>query len=558
MTDTAPPPLPRARPRRRRFDAIWLVPILAVLAAAYLGWDALSRRGPVVEVEFRNAEGLIAGQTPVRYRSVQVGTVEGVRLSDDLTAVRVSLRMESRIADRLTESARFWVVRPRLDAGNLSGLGTLVSGPYVEFDPGQPGDPPRQEFGGLEDPPGVRSDEPGRIFTLRTWGVGALGQGSPVFFRDVEVGQVLGIDPPKPDGPVTLRAFVRAPYDGYLREGSIFWNASGARADFGPGGIRFAVGSVKALLSGGVAFETPRHLRDGPPAPDGASFYLFQSQEEAESATSPERLLFLAYAEGSVRGLEPGAPVELRGIRVGSVVSVGLEYDAASRAFRVPVRLAVEPSRISYPAGRPQGEVLDMARRMVEEGLRVQFRGGNLLTGQLIVALDPVPGAPPAEVRMEGEDIVLPTAGGGSSDLVAAATAIAGQLERFPLEEIGRNLNGLLAGASGIANGPELKAALGNLAGTLGEAQSLLRKADKGLGPLLERLPAIAKGLDQAVSRAAEAAASIDRGYGDDSRLNRQLERLLEQANDAARSVRQLADQLDRHPESLLRGRGSR
>lgn len=544
-----------ARTRRRGFSIVWLVPIAAALVAAYLVYTTYASRGPLVTVVFTNAEGLTAGQTPVRFKAVQVGTVETINLSGDLASVRAEIRMNKQVAPRLTEGARFWVVRPRLTAGSVSGLETIVSGAYIEFDPGELGNDPLRDFTALTDPPGVRSDEPGRIFTLHADSLGALDRGSQVYFRDVAAGEILAFEPPGLDGTITLRVFVRAPYDGYVREGSRFWNTSGISVAFGPDGLKLELASLRAVLAGGVAFDTPPEMRDQPPAADGAVFPLYKNRDAADAATSPDRLDFLVYFDGSMRGLSAGASVEMRGVRIGSVTSVQLEYDALSDTFRVPVHLAIEPALIAYPGGRPPAEVRDYTERLVEQGMRAQLRSGNLLTGQLVVALDLVPDAPPANVGMQGKEIVLPALGGAGSDVMATVGAIAGRLERFPVEEIGRNLNGALAAVNGLAGGPELRASLQALSTVLSQAQDLFRKADGGLSPLLDQIPAIAGNLDRAVARASTTLSSIERGYGRESDINRQMERLLGQATDMARSVRLLADFLGRHPEALVRGR---
>lgn len=560
-TPREPPREPAfAETRRRRLSFIWLVPVVALLVAGYLGWRSYADRGPLVTVIFRNADGLTAGQTAVRYKAVQVGTVEAVRLSDDLRRVRAEIRMKAEIAPRLTERARFWVVRPRLTAGNVSGLETIVSGSFIEFDPGAEAGEARREFTGLEDPPGVRSDEPGRVFTLEARRVGSLDRGSPVIFHDIIVGEVLGFDPPGLDGTVTLRAFVRAPYDRYLREGSRFWNASGVNLRIGAEGVRLELESLRALVTGGIAFDTPSEFQDQPPVPDGARFQLHGDFEAAIAATSKERLEFLVYFEGSVRGLGPGSPVEMRGVRIGSVLDRALEFVPADETFRVPVRLAIEPSRISFPEvgdARTREDVLAFAQRMVARGVRAQLQSASLLTGQMLVSLDFQAGAEPAEARLEGRDIVLPSLG-GSGDLMGALSGVAGRIERLPLDEIGRNLNAALASVNGLVGGPELRGAVGALSGALEGVQELVRTADAGLTPLMRRLPGIASNLDQAIGRANTAVASIQRGYGGDSVVNRELERLLARANDTARSVRLLADYLDRHPEALVRGRTDR
>ncbi|SDB69025.1 PqiB family protein [Belnapia rosea] len=546
------------RLRRRRISPIWLVPVVALLIAGYLGWRTYVDRGPLVTVTFRDAGGLTAGQTQVRYKAVQVGTVETIELSDDLQQVQVRLRMNKSVQGRLTEGARFWVVRPRLTAGNVSGLETIVSGAYIEFDPGGEGASER-DFAGLENPPGVRSDEPGRVFTLLAQRVGSLDRGSPVFFRDVTVGEILDIDPPGLDGNVTIHAFIRSPFDGYLREGSRFWNISGINARFGGGGLKLELESLRALLAGGVAFDTPPELRDEPPAPDVTRFQLYDDLEAAVSATTKDRLVFLLYFNESVRGIEVGTPVEMRGLRIGSVLERTLEYDLASDTFRVPVRIAIEPDRIAYPsgkAGRTQEDVLTYARRMVGNGLRGRLQTVSYVTGQVVIAFDFVPDAPPAEVVLQGEEIVMPTMSADS--VLASVSSVAAQLQSIPFDEIGRNLNDTLASVSGLAGSPELRGAVQGLSGVLDQAQGLLRRADEGLAPLLRRLPGIASNLDQAVGRASSAMASIERGYGAQSEINRQVARVLAQASDAARSVRLLADLLDRHPEALIRGRTDR
>ncbi|WP_043361757.1 intermembrane transport protein PqiB [Belnapia sp. F-4-1] len=543
------------RRRRRRISPIWLVPLAAILIAGYLGWKTYSDRGPLVTVTFRDAAGLTAGQTQVRYKAVQVGTVEGIELSSDLQQVQVRLRMTRTVEGRLTEAARFWVVRPRLTAGNVSGLETIVSGAYIEFDPGGEGES-RREFAGLENPPGVRSDEPGRVFTLTARRVGSLDRGSPVFFRDVTVGEILDIDPPGLDGNVTVQAFVRAPFDGYLREGSRFWNISGVSIGFGGSGVKVELESLRALLAGGVAFDTPHELRDEPPAPDSARFELYDNLEAAVSATTKDRLVFLLYFAESVRGVAPGTPVEMRGVRIGSVLDRTLEYDQATDTFRVPVHIAIEPDRIAYPsgrAGRSQDEVIEFARRMVASGLRGRLQTVSYVTGQVVIAFDFFSDAPPDEVRLVGEEIVMPTMGADS--VLASAGGIAAKLQAIPFDEIGRNLNGILSSVNAVTGSPQLRGAVEGLAGVLDQAQGLLRRADEGLAPLLRRLPGIASNLDQAVGRAASAMTSIERGYGAQSEINRQVARVLDQASDAARSVRQLADLLDRHPEALIRGR---
>ena len=557
MSDTSPSPhFAEARPSRRRISWIWLVPLAAAAVAAYLGYTSWTGRGPLITVDFDNAEGVAAGQTQVRYKSVPIGVVESLRLTRDFSRAQVSVRMQREIADRLTGNARFWVVRPRLTAGGVSGLETIVSGAYIEFDPGLPGGANERTFTGLEEPPGIRTGEPGRVFTVRTPRLGALTPGSTVMLRDMSVGEVLSVDPLRPDGDITLRVFIHAPYDGYVRPGSRFWNISGISANFGPNGLKVEFESLRAALTGGIAFDTPAELLGDAPAPAGASFPLYESQQAALSATSAKRLEFLTYLEGSASGLGVGSPVEVRGIRVGSVTSVDLVYDMAADRFVVPVRMEVEPGSIASPGNSPPRDVLTSTAMLVAQGFRVRVRSGNLLTGQKVLAIDPVADAPPATVRQENGVIVLPAVGGGDGDIMEAVSTMAGKLEHLPLEEIGRNLNAVLVSLNGVAGGPEMRGALVKLSGTLTQVQDLVRKADGGLTPLFRQLPEITRNLDQTVERANAAMGSIERGYGADSAFGRQAARAMQEVSDASRSIRQLADYLERHPEALIQGRG--
>ena len=524
---------------RGRWSLIWLIPIFAAVVAGYLAWRTLSQRGPEIFLSFQSADGLAAGQTKVRHKAVELGTVESVRLSDDLGHIVARLRMSRDAVPFLTDQARFWVVRPRVTSGTVSGLETLVSGAYIELDPGAGGGKPQGEFTGLEEPPGIRSGEPGRTVRLTADRIGSLGSGSPVFYRDIVVGEVLGYDVTKGGrGPVNLNVFIRAPYDQLADTGARFWNASGVSVRIGSEGVKLELESIQAVLSGGIAFETSSDGQETTAPPDG-SYRLYQSQDEARAAGYRQRIPVLAYFDRSARGLGPGAPVEMLGIQIGNVTDVGLTEDIErGERPRVRVRLEIQPERIMGGNPPPQ-DVPEVTRRLVASGLRAQMRSANLLTGQLLIALDFLPGAPPAEAGQEGEAMVLPTQGGGLDDLTTSLSGIADKINALPLDSIAKDLGG----------------ALRSVAGTMDEAQGLVRQASQGLGPAMRELPGALQRLNETLTRATSLIGSAERGYGQDSTVRREAQRMLEQANDAARSIRLLADYLNRHPESLVRGR---
>lgn len=554
MNDLTPPPNPgapnpgtptpemaerAAKVRRSRISLIWLIPLIAAVIAAWLGYRTVSQQGTVVTLTFRGADGLVAGQTRVRHKAVELGEVETIRLSDDMSHVIVTVRMRKEANPYLTDRARFWVVRPRLSSGSLAGIETLVSGSYIEMDPGGRDGEPRVEFTGLEQPPGVRSGEPGRTFAVKAQRIGSLGPGAPVFYRDITVGEVLGYDIGDGTGPVTVQIFVRAPYDGFIRKGSHFWNASGLSVQVGSQGVHVEVASLQAVLSGGVAFDSPTNRADSPAVEAGTEFPLYNNYAEAQASGYSTKQQFVTYFESSVRGLSRGAAVEFYGIQVGTVSEVALDLNPATGDARVRVRLEIQPERIVSESVLANNDSTDVARRLVSKGMRAQLQTASYITGQMVVALDFVPNAPPAELAVNGEEMVLPSQSGGLGNILTAVNDIAGKLDRLPLDQIGQNLNGALRSASGA----------------MASVQELVKKTDAGLTPTLRRLPEITTGLQEAVAKAARTFGSIEASYGNNSQFQRELERAMTQVGDTARSIRLLADFLDRHPEALVRGR---
>jgi paraquat-inducible protein B len=564
MNDTPVPPPPEdALPRsqiaqRRPFHLVWLIPVVALVIAAWLGYRAVIERGPEVTITFSSADGLTAGQTKVRHKAVDLGTVQSINLSGDLRRVALHVQMRREADSMLTDKARFWVVRPRLNAGNLTGLDTLISGSYIEVDPGPPGESPgkpQRDFVGLEEPPAVRSDEPGRTFTLTSRRIGSLASGSPVFFRDITVGEVLGYDLSDDGDHVTIHAFVRKPYDEFVRDDTRFWNSSGIALKLGAQGVRLQVESLQALLSGGIVFDRPSGGPTAAVARPDASFPLFADEDAASAASYTRQLNFVTYVEASVRGLAVGAPVELFGIQIGNVTDVKLQLDPAGLTSKVRIRFEVQPERMLRRDQLNESE-FTVAQTLVQRGLRAQLRSSNLITGQLLLAMDFFPDAPPAEATQEDNAILVPSmAASGLDTITNSLSALANKLGGLPLDAIGKSLADALGGVAKITNGPELQQTLRSLQSAVGDVQDLVKKVDAGMTPALKRLPDIAAGLQATIDRATKLVGSVDTGYGGNSEFSRNLQRLLSQASDTARSVRLLADYLDQHPEALLRGR---
>ncbi len=544
--------------RSRWLSPIWAIPIVTVLIAGFLVWHTYSQRGPTITITFRGAEGLTAGQSQLRYRDVVMGTVQDIALSPDLAHVTMTVRTTRAAEPLLTDNARFWVVKPRLFAGSLTGLDTLLSGSYIQMVPAAPGGAAQRHFTGLEDPPLLTAQEPGSTFLLQADRIGSISLGSPVFFRDLEVGQVLGWDLADMAESVTIHAFIRAPFDRYVMTGSRFWNASGISLRLGADGVQVQLESLRALLLGGIAFETPDAARQArTTTPPDEPFRLYASQEAANNAAITRRVPVVSYFTDSITGLARGAPVTFQGVRIGEVLGYDLTYDAETEKLRVPVRYEIEPERI---AGSIQAEgrgVLENARLLVRQGMRARLVSANLITGQQQVALEMIENATPAEISMEGSVIVMPTVPGQFASILDAASRVLADIQGLPWQQIGQNVNNTVAGVNDLVRSPQLQSSLTALLGTLTAAEEAVRRIDTALLPTLRGLPQMMANLNSAVSQANRLIVSANRGYGDELQFQRDLERMLEQITVAARALRSLMDQLNRNPESLIRGRST-
>jgi paraquat-inducible protein B len=556
VSDSEPLPADGSHPSaiegKRRFSFVWLVPIVAAALVIYLGYTTLSRRGPEITLHFQTADGLAEQQTLLKYKSVPLGTVEDVDLGGKHADVVVHVRMQRSAKFLLTDHARFWVVRPHFTLANISGLETLVSGAYITVDPGVPGGRAERDFKGLEEPPGTTSDQPGRTFDLKASRIGSLSEGAPVFYRDVTVGTLLKYDLPEGLGPVSLHVFIRTPYDQLVHGDTLFWNASGVSLTTGSDGIHLELESIEALLTGGIAFETPADGGSGPVPESPTAFRLYESKPKADAALFRLNTPCVSYFRSSVQGLERGSSVQIFGVQIGAVSDVKLVFDSATRRFVARVKFDLQPERVLKPS-----EYYDVSapgvRALVADGLRVVLDSSNLLTGQKVLSLQYVPNTKEELVTQEGDALVLPSHAGGIGGIITAMADITAKLDRIPFEEMGNNLNNTLRSLNDTVGGPDLKNAIASLSQTMKDVGHLVHEADTNLTPTMQRLPAIAGDLQAAIDRARDALGAG--GYGPNSDVQRNLARMIDQVAETARAVRFLADFLDHHPEALLFGR---
>jgi paraquat-inducible protein B len=535
---------------------MWLLPLIAVAIGGWLAWNTLSKEGPTITLSFETAEGLQAGQSQLKFKEIVLGTVQSMDLTPDHKHVLVKIATTRQAEPLLTSTTTFWVVKPRLFAGNLSGLGTLLSGAFVGMLPGETAGKPQQEFVGREDPPVLETNVPGHAFLLKASRVGSISIGSPVFFRDLDVGTVLGWDIADMARSVTIHAFVRAPYDTYVHDETRFWDASGFSLKLGATGVDIQVESLRAMLLGGIAFETPDSAVNAVVSSESHVFPLFKDRDAADAASYTRQFPMVSYFSGSAQGLGPGSEVTVHGIVVGHVTDVRLDYDPAKRAVVVSVHFDVQPERVVGVGKRifkTQAEAVDA---LVKQGLRATLQSASLITGQQMVALDFVSDAPPATVTMEGTSFVLPTTeSGGFAGLQASVTALLAKVGTIPFDQIGKNLDGILQAANTMANGDQLRQTLVDIAATVSQLKSVTAHLDSGLAPTLRQLPDLEATLQKTVANTNRLVESLDTGYGGNTQFNRDLGRVLVQLNEALSSIRALTDLLARDPEALIKGR---
>jgi paraquat-inducible protein B len=523
-----PAPEPVRKPRRR-ISTVWLVPLVALLIGGWLAFRAWSERGPRITISFESAEGLTAGQSKIKYKEVEVGKITAITLSPDFNRVVVRAEIKRHAEGLISEHSRFWVVRPRIGIGGVSGLGTLLSGAYVAVDPGKPGEW-SDDFTGLETPPIVTAREQGRSFTLRAQKLGSINVDSPVLFRHLRVGEVTGYELEKSGEAVDIHVFVHGQYAALVHKDSRFWNAGSLDVSIGPNGVHAGADSAVALLLGGVSFESPTSLGSGEPAPEGHVFALYPTHSQIDERVYLNRRYYVVNFNESVRGLSRGAAVEFRGIQVGEVEDIRLEFDAARVEGQVTVLLVIEPERLKL-LGKATDEMDDVLAKLVAKGLRAQLRMGSLISGSLFVDLDFYPRAARQGLGVYGAYRTIPATASSMGALLGDISGAMERLRGLPLEEIAQ----------------EIRTGLPMVKEVVKDLQRLLQKAAG------ETVPQASATLEQAQRTLQRVESAVAPG----APMQQDLRRALEDLSSAARSLKSLADTLERRPESVLRGKGN-
>ncbi|WP_395489260.1 intermembrane transport protein PqiB [Cedecea davisae] len=420
----------------KNWSPVWIFPIVTALIGAWILFYHYSHQGPEVTLITANAEGIEGGKTTIKSRSVDVGVVESAQLTDDLHHVEIKARLNSGMEKLLHNDSVFWVVKPQVGREGISGLGTLLSGAYIELQPGSKGDQP-ERYDLLDAPPLAPPDAKGIRITLDSKKAGQLTPGDPVLFRGYRVGSVETSTFDTNKRAITYQLFIGAPNDKLITSNVRFWKDSGIAVDMSSQGMRVEMGSLTTLFSGGVSFDVPEGWEWGKPVEPGTDFKLFDDQKSIQDSLYTDHIDYLMFFKDSIRGLQPGAPVEFRGIRLGTVAQVPFFNESMRQKlnddFRIPVLIRIEPERLKNMVGN-EADIPSNLKALIQRGLRASMKTGNLVTGALYIDLDFYPNEKKvSEILSVSGYPVIPTMSGGLAQIQQKLLETLDKINNLPI-----------------------------------------------------------------------------------------------------------------------------
>lgn len=533
----------------RQWSLIWLVPLLALSIASYIGYQAWRSQGIHMTVLFDSATGIEVGKTQVRYKEVVIGKVSSVGLSDDLTKVAVDIAIDRRFAKQLHDNARFWVVRPRVTTRTISGLSTLLSGAYIAMTPGDTGDMPERVVG-LDDPPTLSGASNGRQFTLTADRLGSMDVGSPVFYRGIAVGEVVSYTLGD-DDRMRIHVFIRSPYDRLVKNNTRFWNVNGVELSMNGDGIKARMESLLSFMQGGVAFENVDILEDNNANNlDIDQFELYPNKDSIKQSYPKTKLTYIMPFTGSVAGLSEGAKVQMQGLDIGQVIDFSPHFDSKTLKIDIPVLVEIWPERLAMPNDTEKAQQL--FSQMMKQGLRAQLKPINLLTGQSAIDISYHNNAPVFVASTNTHNYpIFPTMPADIEQIGRSVSGILAQLDQAPIKE---TISLLRDSAQGLRSLLDEK----RKDSVLQQTEQLLKQTNATLANLKD-LPnnfnATLLQTQKTLATLDTSLQKINSNLGDDALLQHDLRLLMEETAKAANAVETLADTLQRQPNAVIFGK---
>lgn len=518
----------------RRISKIWFIPIVALFIGIWMVYYQWSSQGPLIVISFPTATGIEAGKTKIKTRNVDIGLVKKIELTENLQGVRVTARMNANIDSLLHEDSQFWIVSPRISLSGVSGLGTIMSGPYINMAPGSSAEK-SNDFKALSSPPVTPAGTPGLHITLNSKAEFAYKEGDPVIYKGLKVGEIENTYFNFDERVVYYNTFINAPYHKLITENTKFWDTSGITVELNAGGVKFDTGSLESLLTNGITFGVPEGIPSGQVITDRSNFDIHRSYEEASEQRYKLSAEFVILVKDTVRGLHVGAPVEYRGLEIGKVLAINPpEISQASllaSSLDIPVIISIQPGRVQQPDNQ-QGldYVKQQTLRWVSEGLRASLKMGNILTGALFVDLQHYPDAVNAKTTNLLDYDVIPTVSNEFAQITAKISAVLDNINQIKLRDIADNTNTMLL----------------NMTQT---AESLKQTSQK-----FDQLASSIQGekLNSQLSEALGSLSTLTRDFSAGSENYQQLNKTLQAIQQSLANMQPLLLQLNNKPNSLV------
>ncbi|OAM31062.1 paraquat-inducible protein B [Eikenella longinqua] len=507
---------PQAEIRRNRSFSfmVWLIPLIALITGAWLLFEYIRDTGPEVTLYVANAEGIEVNNTVIKVLDVDVGRVTAIHLRPNQEGVALTARLTGEAKEMVRKDSQFWIVKPRVDQSGITGLSTLVSGSYIALLPGKSPEEAR-EFTVADFPPVAAFAQGGLRLRLKGGGSKILSNGSPVMYRDINVGIVEDAEFDPVSKTVSYQIFIASPNDKLVGSNARFWLQSGLKVELGNGGLKVDSPSLPALISGAIAFDDPPSGEKGGQVGNNTLFKLYASRADVENQADERSLYYVVFFKQSVRGLAVDAPVEYKGIPIGTVTDVPyFDRNDSLRLFDngwIPVRIRIDPSRLEMNADAQSKEAwADQIGRALNKGLSATLASNNLLTGSLFVELSEAPGQSVLKpvASYQGNTVIATRNGAGLGDLQQQVSDLLDKFNRLPLDKTVRELNGSLA---------ELK-------GTLAQANRLLGQ------PQTQQLPGELNRTLAELRTTLQGVSPQSPVYGDVQKTLRSIDRTLQQA----------------------------
>ncbi len=534
---------------KKRFSIIWIIPIIALSLALYIGYQSWENRGHILEIEFSSASGIEIGKTKVKYKDVEIGKVIGLSLTQDLRKVVVKVALERNIANKIHEDSSFWVVRPKVTTRMVSGIGTLLSGAYISLSIGEKGHLKKYVIG-LDEAPIISDVNDGKKFILEAERLGSTDIGSPIFYKGMAVGEVISyklLDNDK----MNIYIYIRSPYDKIVNSKTAFWNVNGLDFRFGSNGIEAQLESFLSLMQGGIAFENLS--ANGLTVPNETKFQLYHNKETITKIDPKNKILYLMLFKDGISGLQEGAKIKHKGLEVGVVKKIEPRFNNDKLSVEIPVIVEIWPERLSIYENNNSLALIE--QMIIKKGLRAKLKPANFLTGQMEIDLTFVNitknNQQVLKIKQDGDYAMFPTVETDFEQLLQRVDSLVAKLENAPINDILNEFHETIINLNKIIN-------INNRDSVVFQSGEILKKLNKTLENMDElphQIKLVLKNTETAMQKLSKTLETGEKNLRDDSLIQHDIRSLLKEVSRASIAIEGLADTLQRKPNSIIFGK---